>query len=90
VILTGQRGARIETCALLDNGASTSFIDEDLARKLGPEGRAFRYGVSTLTSENVQHEGQEVAVTVKLSGSATDCLDFTQHRLIKCQRCSPF
>jgi hypothetical protein len=49
----------------LDNGSTCSFIDEELADKLGLKGRAISYQLSTLTARNQHHQGREIDVTVK-------------------------
>jgi hypothetical protein len=63
VTVHGPAGA-VVTAALLDNGSSASFIDEDLRRALKLEGPAINFGVTTLTEKNRLHRGQQVSVTV--------------------------
>jgi hypothetical protein len=63
VSLTGPKGV-IRTCALLDNGSTTSFIDEDIATRLGLQGEDISYQVSTITQRQKSYSGRSVEVKV--------------------------
>ena len=54
VTIHGPNGA-LHTCALLDNGSTQSFINEDLRQRLGLQGKPLVYSVSTLTSKDSQN-----------------------------------
>ena len=62
----GKNGKVVQTNALLDNGSQQSFCSEKLLRKLGINRKRVKYNVTTLTSQNQQHSGFEVNLTVQL------------------------
>ena len=64
VTLVGPKGTKVDTCALLDNGSTRSFIDDDLASSLELNGRSLKYTVNTLTAVSLQRQGREVDVRV--------------------------
>jgi hypothetical protein len=64
VTLTGPNDTHVDTCALLDNGSTHSFVDESIIAELGIKGQNIAYSVSTLTSRNQQSKGLEVDLTV--------------------------
>jgi hypothetical protein len=62
VILNGPKGKSLHTCALLDNGSTTSFIDEGIAESLGLTGSKIEYRVSTLTERSKSYSGRSVSI----------------------------
>jgi hypothetical protein len=59
VTLVGPSGTRVDTCALLDNGSTRSFIDEGLAETLSLKGKNLSYAVTTLTASQIPCRGKE-------------------------------
>jgi len=64
VTLVGPTGVKVNTCALLDNGSTRSFIDENLAEILSLSGKPMTYAVTTLTASLLPCKGREVDVQV--------------------------
>ncbi|ELU11780.1 hypothetical protein CAPTEDRAFT_217581, partial [Capitella teleta] len=64
ITLTGPRGVSVDTCALLDNGSTRSFIDEGLSKTLGLEGKHMSYKVTTMTEKDAMHHGRELEVNL--------------------------
>ena len=68
VKLRGTNGQVVETCALLDNGSTQSFVDAELARSLGLKGEKVNYSITTMTAEKKEQQGSKVNVYVITHG----------------------
>lgn len=80
VVIVGPRG-EMNTYALLDEGATITLIDEDLAQSIGADGPPRPLNLQGVNMS--QREGESKIVTVKLRGKHSDALHQLQARTIK-------